>query len=348
MSAGKKEEVPDCWIEVPTEPSVPKGWKKKVYRMNGRLNPKWVQYYDPQGNRYNSLQSVETYSKNFLQNDAGVVKESGKTISVKSDLNPKSVKSAKKIVSSCDICNIEMNSVEELQVHIKEKHSSDDDDDDESGKYFSDDDVSKVEDTSPDDPNLRCVECNTQYKKPNQYENHMKMRHGELVANTSNKEEIATSNKASESWEEFDEDMVDYEEEEELEDEFLEDMASKTMEQFQEEPPNKIYPKLSNTNQTGKSGNWYASVAQILQRFRLQDYQIPSKISNKNEFKDEAKFVEYVTPLLRSVNVRAKTSTVYILAKAKWFELMQGQGVTPLNGSLTNLRKPRMIVVNTL
>ena len=170
----------------------------------------------------------------------------------------------------------------------------------------------------------------------------MKMRHGGLVAKASNKEEIATSNKASESWEEFDEDMVNYEEEEQLEDEFLEDIAFKTI---QAEVPNKM---LSNSNPSGKSGNWYASVAQILQRFRLQDYQIPSKISNKTEFKDEAKFVEYVTPLLRSVNVRAKTSTVYILAKAKWFELMQGQGVTPLNGSLTNLRKPRMIVVNTL
>merc|ERR1719508_424971 len=43
--------------------------------MNGRLTPKWVQYYDPQCNRYNSLQSVETYKKHFLQNDAGEEEE---------------------------------------------------------------------------------------------------------------------------------------------------------------------------------------------------------------------------------------------------------------------------------
>ena len=46
----------------------------------------------------------------------------------------------------------------ELQVHTKQNHAADDDD--ESGKYLSDDD-SLVEETSPDDPNLKCVECNT-------------------------------------------------------------------------------------------------------------------------------------------------------------------------------------------
>ena len=55
ISAIKTEEVPDGGVEVPTEPSVPVGLKMKVYRMNGRPNPKWVQYYDPEGNRYNTL-----------------------------------------------------------------------------------------------------------------------------------------------------------------------------------------------------------------------------------------------------------------------------------------------------
>ena len=41
-------------------------------------------------------------------------------------LNPRPAISAKPIVASCDICNIELNSVEEL--HIKQNHSADDDD----------------------------------------------------------------------------------------------------------------------------------------------------------------------------------------------------------------------------
>ena len=57
--AAMKDKIPDGWVEVDPEPSVPQSWKKKMYRMNGRLNQKWVQYYDPQGNRYNTLQSVE-------------------------------------------------------------------------------------------------------------------------------------------------------------------------------------------------------------------------------------------------------------------------------------------------
>ena len=45
-----------------------------------------------------------------------------------------------------------------------------------------------------------------------------------------------------------------------------------------------------------KSGSsWYASVHQIVQRFRHQDYQILSKMSHMTEYKDEAKFVDYVT-----------------------------------------------------
>eukprot|EP00092_Neocalanus_flemingeri_P015472 GFUD01016749.1.p1 GENE.GFUD01016749.1~~GFUD01016749.1.p1 ORF type:complete len:349 (+),score=93.66 GFUD01016749.1:124-1170(+) len=348
MSTAKREETPDGWVEVPTEPSVPEGWKKKVYRMNGRQNPKWVQYYDLEGNRYNSLQSVETYKQNFLSPGSEASNKSNETTSRNSDFNPRLVKSVKKIhlVSSCDICNIELNSVEELQVHIKEKHSADDDD--ESGKYFSDDDNGPVEDTSPDDPNLKCVECNTQYKKPNQFENHMKKRHGGII-----KEEIVATNKVKEkepgAWEQFDEDMVDYEEEEELEDEFLENIASKTMEKYQGEIADEIQAKPNIANPPEKPDNkWYASVQQIVQRFRLQDYQVPSKISSMSKYRDEAMFVEYVTPLLRSVNMRAKTSTLFIMAKAKWFELMQGHGVTPVNGSLTNLRKPRKILLNTV
>ena len=153
--------------------------------MNSRPNPKWVQYYDPEGNRYNTLQSVEARKLQLLQTGAGLTK----SVSENKDLNPRPGKSVKPIVSSCDICNIELNSVEELQVHIKQNHAADDDD--ESGKYFSDDD-SLVEDTSPDDPNLKCLECNTQYKKPNQFENHMKKRHGGLIINKSSLSEKVT------------------------------------------------------------------------------------------------------------------------------------------------------------
>jgi len=342
MSVYKREEIPDGWVEVPTEPSVPEGWKKKVYRMNGRPNPKWVQYYDTEGNRYNTLQSVEARKQQLLQAAPGgaVANLAHKSASESRDLNPKPVKSTKSILSSCDICNIELNSVEELQTHIKQNHAVEED---ESGKYFSDDDTSLVEDTSPDDPNLKCIECNTQYKKPNQFENHMKKRHGGL---TVNKPSILEKvEKKEPAMQQVDEDMIDYEEEEELEDEFLDNIAPQSIGNY--------HPGQSNTALDMKppmqsSGSWYATVSQILQRFRLQDYHIPSNMSNLTEHKDEAKFVHYLTPLLRSVNLRSKTATLHILAKAKWVEVMRGQGVTPVNGSLTNLRKPRKIVVNTL
>ena len=277
MAAIKREEVPDGWVEVPTEPSVPEGWKKKVYRMNGRPNPKWVQYYDPEGNRYNTLQSVEARKQQLLQTGASLTK----SVSDNKDLNPRPGKSAKPIVSSCDICNIELNSVEELQVHIKQNHA---DDDDESGKYFSDDD-SLVEDTSPDDPNLKCVECDTQYKKPNQFENHMKKRHGGLIVNKTSLKTEKVKERECSSWEQFDEDMVDYEEEEELEDEFLENMASQSMERYQDKIPNK---QIDSKPPIQSGSSWYASVHQILQRFRLHDYQIPSMMSTMTEYKHEA------------------------------------------------------------
>ena len=181
----------------------------------------------------------------------------------------------------------------------------------------------------------------------------MKKRHGGIKPNTIVKDNIETTNKLTEdksdAWDEFEDDMEDFEEEE-LEDEFLEDIAPKTVETHKLEP-NKILTNGNDKiiNPTGKTENsWYASVHQIIQRFRLQDYQTPPKIGSMEKYRDEARFVEYIAPLLRSVNLRSKTSTLFILAKAKWFELMQSKGVTPVNGSLTNLRKPRKIVVNTL
>jgi len=339
----KKEEMPDGWIEVTPEPSVPEGWKKKMYRMNGRPNHKWVQYYDPQGNRYNTLQSVEVEARKMQQLNAG----SGGGIRFdpegRRDLNPKPVKSAKEIISNCDICNIELNSVQELQEHIQQNHAARD------SQEFSDEgEDSLVEDTSPEDPNLKCNECNIQYKKPYQIENHMKKRHGGVGSDGNTpaavKGEYDSKDKAA-NWEQLDEDMVDYEDEEELEDEFLENMASQNMAKYKVESVQTnvdFKPVLVNTN------SWYASVGQILQRFGLKDYQIPPKMCSLMEHRDEARFVNYVTPLLRSVNLSSKTSTLHILAKAKWFEVMRGQGVTPVNGSLTNLRKPKMIVVNTL
>ena len=327
-----KDEIPDGWVEVDLEPSVPQGWKKKMYRMNGRLNHKWVQYYDPLGNRYNTLQSVEAEVKKQQQLETG----SGDRI----DLNPKPGKSSKENISSCDICNIELNNKEELQGHIRQNHAA-------AGavarknKFLSDDeDDTLVEDSSPDDPNLKCGEHDIQYKKPLQYENHMKKRHGGFnsVKPSATTEQIMKQHhKWDNSDDDMEEDLVNYEEE--IEDEFLENIASENMSQYK---PNTDKPPVI------EAETWYASVAQILQRFRLKDYQVPPSMSNLMEHKDEAKFVKYVTPLLKTVNKNSKTPVLHILAKAKWFETMRGQGVTPVNGSLTNLRKPRRIIVNTL
>jgi len=279
-AAAKKEEIPDGWVEVEPEPSVPVGWKKKMYSMNGRLNQKWVQYYDRQGNRYNTLQSVEAEAKKQLQRQIGNGGESRKSPLEMSDMNLRPVKSTRETAPSCDICNIELNNLEELQKHITQNHST--------------------------------------------------------GVNTSKK-------KLGDDWEISDDDMegdtINYEEE--IEDEFLENMASENIAKFQSSNSESKPPVIS-------TYSWYASVEQILRRFKLEDYQIPSKMCSLMEHKDEAKFVEFITPLLRSVNQSSKSSAIHILAKAKWFETMRGQGVTPVNGSLTTLRKPRMIMVNTL
>jgi len=275
------EPVADGWVEVPPEDSVPKGWKKKVYRMNGRLNPRWVQYYDTEENRYNNLQSVEVRKQQLLQMGALSNSEAPKRAppgdSRIDDLN--SQKTIKRSIFNCNICNIEYNNNEELQEHI------------------------------------RCFH-----------------REEKKIAPVVKEE----SKQNTERWEELDESLAKYDAgEETVEDEFLQNKTLKSM----SEP---LKPVMTSPN------SWYASVEQIRRRFGVQDYHVPEKIANLMKFKDEERFVEYVTPLLRTVNPKIRLSRLHILAKAKWFELMQGQGVTPLNGSLTTLRKPRMILVNSL
>jgi len=314
VMAAMTDENPEGWVEVDTEPSVPQGWKKKMYRMNGRLNHKWVQYYDPQGIRYNTLQSVE---EGKVRKQQQLQTGNGDII----DMNPKPRKIIKKE-------HIRQNHAAAEAVARKNKFLIDDEQD------------SLVEDSSPEDPILKCVEHDIQYKKPFQFENHMKKRHGGVnsVKPSAIIEQIVKQNNEwDKSDDDMEEDLVNYEEE--IDDEFLEDIISENIAKYQ--------PNTTKTH-VRTATTWYASVAQILQRFGLKDYQVPPSMSNLIEHKDEAKFVKYVTPLLRTVNKNSKTPMLHILAKAKWFETMRGQGVTPVNGSLTKLRKPRMILVNTL
>jgi len=105
--------------------------------------------------------------------------------------------------------------------------------------------------------------------------------------------------------------------EEEIEDNFPENTASENIAKMQCSNSESKPPVIS-------TYSWYASVEQIRRRFKLQDYQIPSKMCSLMAHKGEAKFVENVTPLLRSVNPSSKSSLLHILAKAKWFETMQG------------------------
>ena len=44
------------------------------------------------------------------------------------------------------------------------------------------DNITVVEDSSSEDPNLKCGEHDIQYKKPLQYENHLKKRHGGFIS----------------------------------------------------------------------------------------------------------------------------------------------------------------------
>ena len=321
--AAMKEEIPDGWVEVDPEPSVPQGWKKKMYRMNGRPNQKWVQYYDPQGKRYNTLQSVEAEVKRQQELQAG----SREMI----DPNPKPGKSAKANISNCVICNIELNNMEELQEHIRQNHAASGGALARKNNFLGDDEDTLVDDSSPEDPNLKCRECDIQYKLPLQFENHMKKRHGGF----NNSRPIATTEKGNQNDEcensddDMEEDLVNHKEE--IEDECLESMAK--------------YQAITDNPPVMSAQIWYASVAQILQRFKLKDYPVPP---NLIEHKDEVKFVKILTTLLKTVNENTKTPILHILAKAKWFETMRGQGITPVNESLTNLKKPRKIVVNTL
>jgi len=314
--AAMKDEIPDGWVEVDPEPSVPQGWKKKMYRMNGRPNHKWVQYYDPQGNRYNTLQSVEAELRKQQQLQTG--RED------RIDMNPKPGKRFK-----------DQNHAAVGAVARKNKFPSADKGD----TLVLDHGCKKLKDSSPDDPNLTCVEHDIQDKKPFQ-ENHMKKRHGGINSAKPSaiiEQIVKQNNEWNNSDDDMKEDLGNYEEE--FEDELLEEIISENLAKYQ---PNTVKPPVI------AAKTWYASVAQILPRFGLKDYPVPPSMSGLMEHKDEEMFVKYVTPLLKTVNENSKASFLHILAKAKWFEIMRIQGVTPVNGSSTNLRKQRRIEVITL
>ena len=40
------------YVDVPLDPAFPPGWRKEVYKVNGKLRPKWSIWQDPKGKKY--------------------------------------------------------------------------------------------------------------------------------------------------------------------------------------------------------------------------------------------------------------------------------------------------------
>ena len=58
------------FVEVPTDPDLPAGWKKKVYQMNGRLVPRWTIWYDVDGNKFVNKVRIKQMLKHKSQEDS--------------------------------------------------------------------------------------------------------------------------------------------------------------------------------------------------------------------------------------------------------------------------------------
>ena len=90
----------------------------------------------------------------------------------------------------------------------------------------------------------------------------------------------------------------------------------------------------------------YASVDTVLKRFKLTDFFVEPGLAARMQLRNEQSFIQFLLPLLRTVNMTARNSQLVILARAKWFGLMKDR--LNINGSQTLLGKPKKIVVNIL
>merc|ERR1712133_175834 len=47
------------YVEVALDSSYPRGWRKEVYKVNGRVLPQWTIWYDPEGKKYFKEEAVK-------------------------------------------------------------------------------------------------------------------------------------------------------------------------------------------------------------------------------------------------------------------------------------------------
>jgi hypothetical protein len=58
------------FVEVPTDPDLPAGWKKKVYQMNGMLVPRWTIWYDIDGNKFVNKIRIKQMLRGKIQEES--------------------------------------------------------------------------------------------------------------------------------------------------------------------------------------------------------------------------------------------------------------------------------------
>ena len=131
----------------------------------------------------------------------------------------------------------------------------------------------------------------------------------------------------------FDETMIeDYNEDEVVEDECLEEMLEakpvKT-EIKDEEKPGQLWGEEADRA-------WYATSKQISARFRLRD--VPLSLG-REAFRSQGEWLAYVCPYLRAASPGARPSQVLLLARAKWFEARRSSG--------QRIARGRKILLNT-
>ena len=116
------------FIEVPIDPEFPKGWKKKVYEMNGRLVPRWTIWFDDQGNKFVNEKKVRarlaemkdniTATEINLQNEV----KNASVETIRSDSRSEDLKIVYNargplVNLTCDICSLDFACKEEFNVH---------------------------------------------------------------------------------------------------------------------------------------------------------------------------------------------------------------------------------------
>ena len=105
-----------CFVDVPIDSEFPKGWKKKVYEINGKQFPKWSIWFDEKGIKFtNEKRAKDKILFNCLEFD----KQYKEKLQLEKHQNILSILN----LHVCDICEKRFAQTSDLLEHRMEIHS---------------------------------------------------------------------------------------------------------------------------------------------------------------------------------------------------------------------------------